>query len=111
MHGLTTLPIGTLHGIEEDGHLLEQEPMSIRGVLLSLLRRRALTCIDLGADIAVRELVLDTVSERIIPCPANTLCSSTRPHEKIEWGPRRAGIGGAGDLRVLVDNKVRTHPS
>ncbi|KAF7969330.1 hypothetical protein HWV62_27717 [Athelia sp. TMB] len=106
MHGLTTLPIGTLHGIEEDGHLLEQEPMSIRGVLLSLLHRRALTCKDLGTDIAVRELVLDTVSERIIPCPPNTLCSPSRPHEKIEWGPRRAGIGGAGDLRVLVDNKV-----
>jgi len=25
MHGLTSLPIGNLHGIEEDGHLLVRE--------------------------------------------------------------------------------------
>ena len=31
MHGLSTLPIGTLHGIEEDGHLLIQEPRPIKG--------------------------------------------------------------------------------
>lgn len=63
-------------------------------------------CEDLGNGVAVSELVLDTVSERIIPCAIGTLCVPSRPHEKIEWGPRRAGIGGAGDLRMLIDNKV-----
>jgi hypothetical protein len=31
MHGLTSLPIGNLHGIEEDGHLLVQEPRPVKG--------------------------------------------------------------------------------
>jgi hypothetical protein len=31
MHGLTSLPIGNLHGIEEDGHLLVQESRPVKG--------------------------------------------------------------------------------
>jgi hypothetical protein len=31
MHGLTSLPIGSSHGIEEDGHLLVQETRHIKG--------------------------------------------------------------------------------
>lgn len=30
-HGLSTLPLGTLHGIEEDSHLLTQGPRCFRG--------------------------------------------------------------------------------
>ncbi|KAF8652783.1 hypothetical protein AX16_004175 [Volvariella volvacea WC 439] len=84
-HGLSTLPLGTLHGIEEDPHLLVQDTRPYK---------------DLGTDVAVRELVHDMISERPIPCPGGVLCVPTAPHEQIEW---RAG---GPDLRVVVDGKV-----
>jgi len=36
-HGLDSLPIGTLHGIEEDAHLLVQESRSFKGVISVLI--------------------------------------------------------------------------
>ncbi|KAK7049866.1 Beige protein-like 1 [Paramarasmius palmivorus] len=83
-HGLGTLPIGTLHGIEEDPHLLVQGSRCIR---------------DLGPRVPVKGLVLDMVGERVIPCPQGVVCVPSHPHEQVEWT-----IGG--DLRVTVDQKV-----
>ena len=55
---------------------------------------------DLGPTVAVRELVLDPVSERMVPCPEGVLCVPQYPHEQVEWRP------GSTELRVVVDNKV-----
>ncbi|TFK65264.1 beach-domain-containing protein [Pluteus cervinus] len=84
-HGLSTLPIGTLHGIEEDPHLLVQDTKPLK---------------DLGASVPVRELSFDTIGERLIPCPEGVLCAPTGPHEQVEWRV------GSAELKVLVDRKV-----
>jgi len=69
MHGLTSLPIGNLHGIEEDGHLLVRETRPVK---------------DLSPNSAVRDLVIDTIGERIIPCPDGVLCVPSHPDEQVE---------------------------
>ena len=58
----------------------------------------------------VRDLVLDIMGERIIPCIDGALSVPSHPHEQIEWGPRRVGVNGGGELRVIVDQKVRLNP-
>lgn len=88
MHGVSSLPLGTIYGIPEDYHLLTQGTKLIR---------------DLGNSNAVRELVIDMISERIIPCGERTLAVPSHPHEVIEWDAVHAP---AGELRVLVDRKV-----
>ncbi|KAJ7454045.1 beach-domain-containing protein [Mycena galericulata] len=87
-HGIRTLPIGTINGIEEDPHLLVQG-----GRCFS----------DLGPTVPVRELVVDMIGEKIIPCPDGVLCAPWRPHERLEWGSTRAA---AGQLRYAIDQKV-----
>ncbi|KIK63270.1 hypothetical protein GYMLUDRAFT_196894 [Collybiopsis luxurians FD-317 M1] len=87
-HGLSTLPIGTLHGIEEDSHLLVQGSRCFK---------------DLGSNVPIRNLVLDMIGEKILPCPAGVLFVPSHPHEQIEWAASRSG---AKELRVLVDQKV-----
>ncbi|KAF9014685.1 beach-domain-containing protein [Hymenopellis radicata] len=87
-HGCNTLPLGTLHGIPEDAHLLVQGSRCFK---------------DLGLSVAVRELVLDMIGERVIPCRAGVLSMPSRPHEQVEWSAD--GISG-GELRVSVDQKI-----
>ena len=55
---------------------------------------------DLGPTVAVRELVLDPYSERMVVCPEGVLCVPQYPHEQVEWRP------GSMELRVVVSNKV-----
>ncbi|KAK0186450.1 beach-domain-containing protein [Armillaria mellea] len=87
-HASNTLPLGTLHGIEEDPHLLLQGSRCFK---------------DLGPTVPVGELVFDIIGEKIIACPEGVLCVPHHPHEQIEWGANRVG---GGELRLLVDNKV-----
>ncbi|KAJ6464029.1 beach-domain-containing protein [Mycena sanguinolenta] len=87
-HGIRTLPIGTPNGIEEDPHLLVQGARSFT---------------DLGPTVPVRELVMDMIGERMIPCPEGVLVAPWRPHERLEWGTTRAA---AGQLRYVIDQKV-----
>ncbi|KAJ6565477.1 beach-domain-containing protein [Mycena vulgaris] len=87
-HGVQTLPIGTVNGIEEDPHLLVQGGRCFN---------------DLGPMVPVRELVVDMIGERMIPCPEGFLCVPWRPHERLEWGTTRAA---AGQLRYVIDQKV-----
>ncbi|KAF8885379.1 hypothetical protein CPB84DRAFT_1837906 [Gymnopilus junonius] len=84
-HGLHSLPLGTLHGIEEDPHLLMQNSRCFK---------------DLGPTTPVRELVPDIISEKITPCPEGILCLPQYPHEHVEWRSWSA------ELRVVVDQKV-----
>ncbi|KAF8621252.1 hypothetical protein AX15_007913 [Amanita polypyramis BW_CC] len=84
-HGLSTLPIGTLHGIEEDPHLLNQASRCFK---------------DLGPGIPVSDFVPDALGDKLIPCPPNTLYAPLRTQEHIEWSR------GSSDLRLFVDNKI-----
>ncbi|KXN83156.1 hypothetical protein AN958_01769 [Leucoagaricus sp. SymC.cos] len=84
-HGLSTLPLGTLHGIEEDSHLLTQGARCFR---------------DLGATTPVKELLLDPVNDKVIPCPEGILTVPMYPHEQVEWSRENR------EIRLLVDHKV-----
>ncbi|KAK2463985.1 hypothetical protein APHAL10511_004036 [Amanita phalloides] len=84
-HGLSTLPIGTLHGIEEDPHLLVQASHCFK---------------DLGFDTPVSDFVPDAIGDKLIPCPPNRLYIPSHPHEHIAWSK------GTSALRLHVDNKL-----
>ena len=56
--------------------------------------------IDLGPTVSVRDLVLDTMGDKLVPCPEGILSVPQYPHESVEWR-----IGSA-ELRVVVDHKV-----
>ncbi|KAI0067044.1 beach-domain-containing protein [Artomyces pyxidatus] len=92
MHGLSTLPLGTLHGIEEDYALIVQSNrMAVRSI---------------GHGNPVKTLTFDMIGERIIPSPAGVLPVPLYPHEQVEWGFSRTGRAAATDLRVLIDRKI-----
>jgi hypothetical protein len=55
----------------------------------------------------VRELSIDMVGEKIVPCREGVVCASNHPDEQVEWGPTRLGKNSEGDLRVVVDHRVR----
>ncbi|OCH84794.1 beach-domain-containing protein [Obba rivulosa] len=88
MHGISSLPLGTIYGIAEDYHLLSQSPKPVK---------------DLGPASPVRELYVDVISERVIPCGPGTLYVPLRSHEHIEWD--LSPVSG-GELRLVVDRKV-----
>ncbi|KAF9449865.1 beach-domain-containing protein [Macrolepiota fuliginosa MF-IS2] len=84
-HGLPTLPLGTLHGIEEDPQLLTQGTRCFQ---------------DLGPTTPVRELLLDPSSDKVISCSQGSLTVPLYPHEQVEWNTER------NEIRVLVDHKI-----
>ncbi|KAL1717715.1 beach-domain-containing protein, partial [Schizophyllum commune] len=86
-HGFSTLPIGTLHGIEEDPYLLVQETRPLKA---------------LPANVAVRDLCIDMINENVLPCPDGWLYVPSHTSEQIHWGPYNTG----GDLHLRIDNKV-----
>ena len=59
-----------------------------------------LTHLDLGPTVPVRDLVLDIMGDKMVPCPEGMLSVPQYPHESVEWR-----IGSA-ELRVVVDHKV-----
>lgn len=61
--------------------------------------------VDLGSGCAVRELAVDLIGEKIVPCPERSLAVPSHPHEVIEWD---ASHSPAGEMRVVVDRKVGT---
>ena len=60
----------------------------------------SLSHLDLGPTVPVRDLVLDTMGDKMVPCPEGILSVPQYPHESVEWR-----IGSA-ELRVVVDHKV-----
>jgi hypothetical protein len=48
----------------------------------------------------VREILLDPVGDKVIPCPQGSLTVPLYPHEQIEW------CLDTKELRALVDHKV-----
>lgn len=111
MHGFSSLSLGTLHGIEEDHHLLVQSTKTAtRGA--SGFSRAKLTLVlslptDLPNDAAVRDLTVDLIGERVIPHPEGVLTVPSYPHESVEWGLRETGRTASRELRVVVDRRVR----
>jgi hypothetical protein len=84
--------------------LLVQGGRSFSGIVcFSLVIQFTHLLEDLGPTVPVRELVMDMIGERMIPCPEGVLCVPWRPHERLEWGTTRAA---AGQLRYVVDQKV-----
>jgi hypothetical protein len=100
------LPLGIQHGIEEDPHLLTQGPRCFKGKSAALSLRYigsfffSHIYLDLGPTVSVRDLVLDTMGDKLVPCPEGILSVPQYPHESVEWR-----IGSA-ELRVIVDHKV-----
>ena len=98
------MSLGTEHGIEEDPHLLAQGARCFKGNLprsaLDVLAHFLLSLLDLGPTVPVRDLVLDTMGDKMVPCPEGMLSVPQYPHESVVWR-----IGSA-ELRVVVDHKV-----
>ncbi|KAF8509163.1 beach-domain-containing protein [Hysterangium stoloniferum] len=69
LHGIHTLSLGTLHGIEEDHQLLVQCQKPVR---------------ELNTPVAY--LSVDAFSERVLPCRANMLYVPAFAHEYVSWG-------------------------
>ena len=81
---------------------LDISRVSLRcSALLNILTHTfSLSHADLGSTVPVRELVLDTMGDKMIPCPEGVLFVPQHPHESVEWR-----VGSAA-LRVIVDHKV-----
>ncbi|TFY80618.1 hypothetical protein EWM64_g3393 [Hericium alpestre] len=92
MHGFSSMPLGTLHGIEEDYNLLVQSVKTAAR--------------DLPNGAAVQDLTVDLIGERVIPHPEGILSVPSHPHEQVEWGFRGTSKAAARELRVVVDRKV-----
>jgi hypothetical protein len=54
----------------------------------------------------VKDLVVDLIGERIIPCGNSQVCVPNYPHEQLDWGPTRLG-NEAAEIRFVIDRKVR----
>ncbi|KAI5118373.1 hypothetical protein M0805_008701 [Coniferiporia weirii] len=83
MHGPTMLPLGTQYGVVEDIHQLLQSPRPIS---------------EMSEPVAA--LTVDMISERVVPCPSESLCVPQFPHEQILWGFVDQS------MKLLVDRKV-----
>ncbi|VDB88447.1 unnamed protein product [Peniophora sp. CBMAI 1063] len=93
MHGMSSLPLGQLHGVEEDHGLLVQ---STRPAAKAL-----------GRGFAVKALVADLIAERVLSYPAGVLANPNHPDERVEWGPSRTGRASAPELRLVVDGRIQ----
>jgi WD40 repeat protein len=62
--------------------------------------------IALPQGIAVQNLTVDSIGEKIFPHPGGVLSVPSHPHEQVEWGFSRSGRAAASQLRTLVDGKV-----
>ncbi|KAH9965265.1 beach-domain-containing protein [Russula dissimulans] len=90
--GPSSLPLGSLYGIEENYDLLAQGKRSaIRG---------------LPQGNPVQNLTVDPYGEKILPQPAGILSLPSHPHEQVEWGFSRSGRTAASQLRTSIDGQV-----
>ena len=56
--------------------------------------------------IAVQNITVDPIGEKVFPHPTGILCVPSRPHERVEWGFGRSGRAAVSQLRTLVDGQV-----
>ncbi|KAI0002519.1 beach-domain-containing protein [Russula compacta] len=91
MQGPSSLPLGISYGVEENYDLLAQgKRPAARGL----------------QGVAVQNLTVDPIGDKILPHPAGVLSVPSHPHEQVEWGFSRSGRAAASQLRTLVDGQV-----
>jgi hypothetical protein len=59
----------------------------------------------LHQGVAVQNITVDPIEERIFLHPAGILSVPSRPHEHVEWGFGRGGRVAASQLRTSVDGR------
>lgn len=101
MEGRAELPLGTTHGLAEDYQLLSQNTRVVRGMLSC----KFILCSQLTARLSdinspVVHLSIDSISDRMLPCPAQKLHVPGYPHETVHWGLPDLS------LRLHIDRKV-----
>ncbi|KZO92625.1 beach-domain-containing protein [Calocera viscosa TUFC12733] len=84
LDGKTTLPLGTPYGIPEDFEALKQG---------NAIGKK----IGHGVDI----LYIDTIAERILPCPAQKRFVPQTPHEHVEWSELTHSVSFYVDRKVV----------
>ncbi|CAE6467269.1 unnamed protein product [Rhizoctonia solani] len=84
MEGVKTLPLGTIYGIEESYDLLCHTYRPVHTI-----------------DGPVEQLVIDNISDRIIPCATHTLRNPDVSHERLEWG------FNDNSLRLYSDSRLQ----
>ncbi|KZT56178.1 beach-domain-containing protein [Calocera cornea HHB12733] len=84
LDGKTTLPLGTPYGIAEDFEALRQGNAIGKKI----------------ADV-VDTLYIDTIAERILPCPARKRIVPQTPHEHIEWSELTHSVSFYVDRKVV----------
>ncbi|KAI0273049.1 beach-domain-containing protein [Russula aff. rugulosa BPL654] len=89
--GPSSLPLGVAHGVEENYDLLTQRKRPAA---------RVLECV------AVQNITVDPIGERIFPHPSGILSVPSHPHERVEWGFGRSGRAATSQLRTLVDGHI-----
>ncbi|KAI9451783.1 beach-domain-containing protein [Russula earlei] len=92
MDGPSSLPLGTIYGVEENYDILAQG------------KRPAIRSLPQGT--AVQNLIVDPVGEKILPHPAGIRSVPSRLHERVEWGFSRSGRAAASQLRISVDGRI-----
>ena len=108
MQGPSSLPLGLLHGVEENYDLLSQakRPASRGNCSISPDETYVLLSAVPQGVVAVQNITVDPIGERLSPHPAGILSVPSRPHEHVEWGVGRGGRAAASQLRALVDGRV-----
>jgi len=84
LDGKTTLPLGTPYGIAEDFEMLKQS---------NAIGKKISEAVDI--------LYIDTVAERILPCPARKRIVPQTPHEHIEWSELTHSVSFCVDRKVV----------
>jgi hypothetical protein len=106
--GPTSLPLGVVHGVEENYDLLTQRkrPAARGNYSISPLNKTSISLSAVLECVAVQNITVDPMGERIFPHPTGILSVPSRPHERVEWGFGRGGRAAASQLRTLIDGQV-----
>jgi hypothetical protein len=102
------LPLGVVHGVEDKYDLLTQRKRpAARGICsITPQDRTSVSHSAVVECVAVQNITVDPIGEKIFPHPTGILSVPSRPHERVEWGFGRSGRAAASQLRTLVDGQV-----
>lgn len=104
--GPSSLPLGVVHGIEENYDLLTQgkRPAARGNCSIASLDKTSVSLSAVLECVAIQNITVDPIGERLFPHPNGILSVPSRPHERVEWGFGRRTA--ASQLRTLVDGQV-----
>ncbi len=106
--GPSSLPLGVVHGVEENYDLLTQRkrPAARGNCSITPLDKTSVSFSAVLECVAVQNITVDPIGERVFPHPTGILSVPSRPHERVEWGFGRSGRAAASQLRTLIDGQV-----